>query len=252
MHVVICLKRVPDTTANIRIAATGRGIEPQGVEFILSTYDEIALERAIQLEEAGVVKKTTVLCLGPKDATKELRKALAMGADEAVHLVEDREFRDPAATAAVLAAALKDLAPDAVFCGWKAIDDDTSAVGGLLAEKLGFAYASFVTKLDAAAGAKSFTVHREVEGATEVVDVPLPCVVTVQKGLAEPRFASLKGIMAAKKKPLVEKAPAAAENASELVALKAPPARPPGRIVGEGAAAVPELVRVLKDEVHAL
>jgi electron transfer flavoprotein beta subunit len=252
MHVVVCVKRVPDTTAKIRPDGAGRGIDPQGVEFIISPYDEMALERAIQLQEAGVVKKTTVLCLGPKDASKELRKALAMGADEAVHLVEDRAFRDPASTAACLAAALAELKPDVVLCGWKAIDDDSSAVGGIVAEKLGFAYASFVTKLDAAAGATSIQVHREVEGATEVVDVPLPCLVTAQKGLAEPRFASLKGIMAAKKKPLAEKAPAAAENASELVAYRAPPARPPGRIVGEGAAAVPELVRILRDGVHVL
>src|SRR6185503_20125852 len=98
MHAVVCLKRVPDTTAKIRPAANGRGIDPQGVEVIISPYDEMALERAIQLQEAGVVKKTTVLCLGPKDASKELRKALAMGADEAVHVVEDRDFRGPSST----------------------------------------------------------------------------------------------------------------------------------------------------------
>jgi electron transfer flavoprotein beta subunit len=253
MHVVVLLKRVPDTTAKIKPAASGRGIDPQGVEFIISPYDEMALERAIQLQEAGVAKKTTVVCLGPKDASKELRKALAMGADEAVHLVEDQDFRCPAATAACLAAALGELKPDLVLCGWKAIDDDTAAVGGIVAERLGFAYASFVVKLDAAAGATSVSVHREVEGATEVVDVPLPAVVTAQKGLAEPRFASLKGIMAAKKKPLVEKAPGRVlENASDLVALKPPPARPPGRILGQGKDAVPELVRVLRDEVHVL
>jgi electron transfer flavoprotein beta subunit len=252
MHVVVLAKRVPDTTAKIRPGANARGVDPQGVEFIISPYDEMALERAIQLQETGVAKKTTVLCLGPKDASKELRKALAMGADEAVHLIEDRDFRCPASTATALAAALKELAPDLVLCGWKAIDDDAAAVGGIVAEKLGFAYASFVVKLEAQAGAKTVAVHREVEGATEVVDVPLPAVLTVQKGLAEARFASLKGIMAAKKKPLAEKAPAAATAASELVMLTPPPARPPGRILGQGVDAVPELVRVLRDEVHVL
>src|SRR6186713_2537775 len=108
MHVVVCTKRVPDTTAKIKPAAGGRGIDPQGVEFIISPYDEMALERAIQLQEAGIAKKTTVVCLGPKDASKELRKALAMGADEAVHLVEDKDFRDPASTAEALANAVKD------------------------------------------------------------------------------------------------------------------------------------------------
>jgi electron transfer flavoprotein beta subunit len=252
MHAVICMKRVPDTTAKVKPAASGRGIDPQGVEFIISPYDEMALERAIQLEEAKVVTKTTVVCLGPKDASKELRKALAMGADEAVHVVEDRDFRDPLSTAECLAAAIRDLKADLVLCGWKSIDDDSSAVGGMLAEKLGFSYASFVVKLDAAAGAKSVTVHREVEGATEVVEAPLPCVVTAQKGLADARFASLKGIMTAKKKPLAERAPAATAGASEIVTLKPPPARAAGRILGQGAAAVPELVRVLRDEAHVL
>ena len=253
MHVVCCLKRVPDTTAKIRPAADGRSVDAQGVEFIVSTYDEMGLERAIQLREAGVVTKVTALCLGPKDATKEVRKALAMGADEGVLLVEDRGFRDPSATADALAAALRDLKPDLVVCGWKAIDDDSSAVGGLLAERLGFAYASFLVKLDPAEGRPGvFLAHREVEGVTEILEIPTPAVITVQKGLAEPRFASLKGIMAAKKKPLAEKPPAAAENASELGALQPPPARPAGRIVGEGAAAVPELIRVLREEVHVL
>src|SRR5262249_6137998 len=163
-----------------------------------------------------------------KDASKELRKALAMGADEAVHVVEDKEFRDPFSTAECLAAVLRDLKADLVLCGWKSIDEDSSTVGGLLAEKLRFSYASFVVKLDAAAGASTVNGHREVEGATEVVEAPLPCVVTAQKGLAEPRFASLKGIMAAKKKPLTERAPAASEGASDIVTLKPPPARAAG------------------------
>ncbi len=253
MHIAVCVKRTPDTTAKIRPAADGRSIDPQGVEFIVSPYDEMALERAVQLKEKGVAKKVTVVCLGPKDATKELRKTLAVGADAAVHVVEDRPFRDPAATAESLAAALKELAPDLVLCGWKAIDDDSAVVGGYVAERMGFAYASFAVKLEpAAGGARAVVVEREVEGATEVVEVPLPAVVTAQKGLAEPRFAALKGIMAAKTKPLAEKKPDAAPNASDLVALRPPPARPPGRILGEGAAAVPELVRLLRDEAHVL
>jgi electron transfer flavoprotein beta subunit len=252
MHAVVLVKRVPDTTAKIKPALSGRGIDPQGVEFILSPYDEMALERAIQLQEAGVVKKTTVLCLGPKDASKELRKALAMGADEAVHVVEDRDFRDPSSTAECLASELKALAPDLVLCGWKAIDDDSAAVGGIVAERLGFAYASFVVKLDATAGAKSVVVHREVEGATEVVEVPLPCVVTVQKGIAEARFASLKGIMAAKKKPLEERLVDLGPAHLERVAFELPPARKAGRIVGEGSGAIPELLRVLREEAKVL
>ena len=249
MHIAVLLKRVPETTARVRPAAGGKSVEVQGGESILSTYDEIALERAIQLREAGTATRLTAVCLGPADATKELRKALAMGADDAVLLVDKEPFRDAASSAAALAACVKELGAQAVFCGWKAIDDDSGVVGGYVAALLGWSYASFAMKIDVEGG--KLVVHREVEGATQVVEVPLPAVVTAQKGLAEPRFASLKGIMAAKKKPLVEKAPAAA-NGSELAAYTPPPDRPPGRIVGEGAAAVPELVRILKDEVHAL
>lgn len=250
MHVVVLMKRVPDTTAKVRPAAGGLGIDASGAESIISPYDEIALERAIQLREAGTATKLTALCLGPADATKEVRKALAMGADEGVLLVEKEAFRDPAATADALAGACRELGAQLVLAGWKAIDDDSAVVGGYVAERLGFAYTSYVVKLDVSGAA--ITVHREVEGATEVVEVALPAVVTVQKGLAEPRFASLKGIMAAKKKPLAEKPAPAAENASSLVAYTPPPERPAGRIVGEGAAAVPEMIRILREEVHVL
>jgi len=250
MHVAVLLKRVPDTTAKVRPNPDGRSIATQGVEFIISPYDEIALERAIQLRESGKATKLTAVCLGPADATKEVRKALAMGADEGLLLVEDRPFRDPASSAEALAAAVREIGADLVLCGWKAIDDDAGVVGGYLAELLGWAYASYAVKIEAEG--TGLVVHREVEGATEVLEVPLPAVVTAQKGLAEPRFASLKGIMAAKKKPLAERPPAASANASDLASFAPPPDRPPGRILGEGVAAVPELVRVLREEVHVL
>lgn len=250
MHIAVLLKRVPDTTARVRPAAGGKAVEVSGAEFILSPYDEMALERAIQLREAGKATRVTALCLGPADARKELLKALAVGADDAVLLVDKEPFRDPAGAAEVLAAAVKELGATAAFGGWKAIDDDAGVVCGALAARLGWSYASFATKIEAEGA--GLVVHREVEGATEVLEVPLPAVVTAQKGLAEPRFANLKGIMAAKKKPLVEKAAAAATNGADLVAYQPPPDRPPGRILGEGAAAVPELVRVLREEVHVL
>ncbi len=250
MKIVVCAKRVPDSAAKIRLAADGKGIDPQGVEQVISPYDEIALECAVQLKEAGTATSVTVLSLGPKESTKDLRKAMAMGADDAVLLIEDRPFRDPTATSEALIEALRELQPDVVFCGWKAIDDDSSAVAGLIAAGLDYAYASFVVKVEGADG--GLRVSREVEGREEVVMVPTPCVLTAQRGLAEPRFASLRGIMQAKKKPLIEKPAGGGENASELVSLTEPPARAEGRIVGEGAAAVPELIRVLRDEAGLL
>lgn len=250
MKVVVCLKRVPDTTAKIRPGADGKSIDPQGVEFIIAPYDEMGLEKAVQLKEAGAATSVTVLCLGPKEATKELRKALAMGADDAVLLVEDRPFRDTAATAAALAEALRELAPDVVFCGWKSIDQDAAGVGGMIASRLDYAYGSFVVGVEPADG--GLRIRREVEGSEEQVLVPTPCVLTAQRGLAEPRFANLKGIMKAKRKPLEEKAPAAAENASEIVSLAPPPPRPAGRILGEGVDGVAPLVDALRNDVGVL
>jgi electron transfer flavoprotein beta subunit len=250
MNIVVCIKRVPDTTTKVRVGSDGRSIDPAGVEWVIGPYEEIALEAAIQLKEGGKAAKVTVLCLGPKEATKEVRTALAMGADEGVLLVDGGGERDAASTAAALAAELKALGAELVMFGWKAIDTDQAIVPHLVAAALDRPCISFVTKLAVEGGA--LAIHREVEGGTEVLQVPLPCVVTAQKGLAEPRYASLKGIMAAKRKPLAEKPAPAAAAALRTLKLDLPAARPPGKIVGQGAAAVPELVRLLKEEAKLI
>ncbi len=250
MKVAVCIKRVPDTTARIRVAADGRTIDPAGIEWILSPYDEIALERALQLREKGLAEKCVAVCLGPKEASKEVRTALAMGADEGLLLVDSGGERDAASTAGALAQALREIGPDLVLFGWKAIDTDQAAVPHLVAALLERPCVSFVTKLDVEGG--KLLLHREVEGGTETLEATLPCVVTAQKGLAEPRYASLKGIMAAKKKPLVEKPAPAASAQVRTVRLEPPPPRPPGRVVGTGAGAVPELVRLLHEEAKVL
>jgi len=250
MKIAVCIKRVPDTTAKVKVGADGKSLDPAGVEWVVGPYEEIALEAALQAKEAGKAEKVTVLCLGPKEAAKEVRTALAMGADDGVLLVDGGGERDAASTAAALAAELKGLGADIALFGWKAIDSDQASVPHLVAAALGRPCVSFVTKI-AFEGA-GLLVHREVEGGTEVLQVPLPCVLTAQKGLAEPRYASLKGIMAAKKKPLVEKPAPAASAALHTVKVDAPAARPPGKIVGQGAAAVPELVRLLRDEAKLI
>ena len=246
MKIAVCIKRVPDTTAKVKPGADGKSLDPAGIEWVISPYDEMALEAALQAREAGKAEKVTVLCLGPKEAVKEVRTALAMGADDGVLLVDAGGERDAASTASALAAELKALGAEAVLFGWKAIDSDQAAVPHLVAAALGRPCVSFVTRISwEGAGA---VVHREVEAGTEVLEVPLPCVLTAQKGLAEPRYASLKGIMAAKKKPLAEKPAPAAAAALRTLSVSAPAPRPPGRIVGKGAEAVPELVRLLRDE----
>ena len=250
MKIAVCLKRVPDTTTKVRVGADGRSIDPSGVEWVISPYDEIALEAALQAREGGKAEKVIAIALGPKEAAKEVRTALAMGADEGVLLVDAGGERDAAATASALAAEVAAAGADLALFGWKAIDSDQAAVPHLVAAALDRPCVSFVTKM--AFEGDGLVLHREVEGATEVVAAPLPCVVTAQKGLAEPRYASLKGIMAAKKKPLAEKPAPAAAAAVRTVRLEPPPARPPGRIVGQGVDAVPELVRLLKDEAKLI
>ena len=244
MKIIVLLKRVPDTAS--KIAVSGNAIDPAGIEWVVGPYDEIAVERAIQLKEAGIAEKVTVVTLGPKEATKEIRTALAMGADAGVLLVDDGGARDAASTAATLAAAVKEQEADLVLAGWKSVDTDDGAVPHLLAGALGLPCVTLAVGLEVADG--KATVRREVDGAEEELEVALPAVITVQKGLCEPRYTALKGIMMAKKKPLAEQPADAGEAKLKVTAMELPAARAEGRILGEGVEAIPELVRVLSDE----
>ena len=249
MKIAVCVKRVPDTEARIKVGPDGKHIDPSGVDTILAPYDEIALEKAIQLKEAGAAEEVVVVSLGPAEATKEVRTALAMGADRGVLLV-DGDPRDASATAAALAAELKEIGADLVLCGWKAIDTDASQVPFFVAHALDVPIVSYVVSVEIEDG--KAVVKREVEGTTQVLEVTLPAVLTAQKGLAEPRYASLKGIMMAKKKPLDQKEAPAVEGLVETLKMEPPPPRPEGRIVGEGAEAVPALVDALQNEAKVL
>jgi electron transfer flavoprotein beta subunit len=245
MKILVLLKRVPDTASRIVPAGDGAAIDTSGIEWIVSPYDEIAVERAIQFAEADG-SSVTVMCLGPKEATKVIRTTLAMGADDGILLVDEAPWRDASSTAKALASAIRDGGYDLVLAGWKAADTDDSSVPHYVAAQLGIPCVTLAVKLDAADGRA--VVHREVEGAEEVVEVPLPCIVTVQKGLVEPRYTSLKGIMKAKKKPIDERPAPAADPGIRVLSLTPPESRKAGRILGEGTDAVPELVRVLSEE----
>lgn len=249
MKIAVCVKRVPDTEARIKVGPGGKEHDPEGVETILSPYDEIALEAAIQLGEAGSADEVVIVTLGPPEASKELRTGLAMGADRAV-LLTDESARDASGVAAALAAELSEIAPDLVLFGWKAIDTDSSEVPFRVAQTLGLPVVSYVVEMSVADG--KATVKREVEGMTEVIEVTLPAVITAQKGLAEPRYPNLKGIMMAKKKPLDEKPAAAGEPRLETVRMEPPPPRPEGRIVGEGKEGVQPLLDALRNEAKVL
>lgn len=251
MRIIACVKRVPLTDAQVRIGADGTSIDNSGFEYMLSFYDELAVEEAIRTKEKHPGSEVTVLTIGPSDATKELRECLAKGADKAVILSDANwSIRDARSTAKVLADKIKELGADVVFCGRVATDRDQSAVGPLLSSYLDFACVTDVIKLDL--GAAGGTAQRESEAGIETLAFPLPVVITCDKGLNEPRFAGLKGIMAAKKKTIDESPAANVPNVQRVIKMELPPARKAGRIVGEGVAAVPALMDALRNEAKVL
>jgi electron transfer flavoprotein beta subunit len=249
VRIAVCIKRVPDTEARIRIASDRKSIDAAGIKYIISPYDEFALETALRLKEAKGAGEVIAVSFGEASAGEELRRALAMGADRAI-LLKGQPTLDGLATARVLAAEVGTLGADLVLLGMKAVDDDQQQVAPMLAELLNLPCVTVVAKLELEGD--GIVCHREIEGGIEVVDGPLPAVISITKGEYEPRLPSLKGIMAAKKKPLQEKAaqsPASRVHVRELVA---PPERPAGRVIGKGVEAVPELVRVLREEARVL
>jgi electron transfer flavoprotein beta subunit len=243
------VKRVPDTEARVRISSDGTSIESAGVKFVLNPYDEFAIEAALKHREAAGAGEVTVISVGSADSAETLRTGLAMGADAAVLLKSDSPA-EGIAVARALAAELKEREFDLALFGMRAIDDDLQAVGAMVAELLQLPSATVVTEFSIADG--TVTAHREIEGGTEVVELKLPCVLTITKGAYEPRYASLKGIMAAKKKPLDEKPAQLEDSTSPVLSLSTPAERQPGRIVGQGADAVPELVRLLREEAKVV
>lgn len=251
MNILVCVKRVPATTARVAVLE-GKRLNPEGVEFLLNPYDEFAVEESLRRREAAGAGKVVAISFGTAEAQKELRQVLAMGADEAVLLQHaEAAFADAATTARVLAEAARARGPfDLLFFGKQAVDRDQHGVGPMVATLLGIPCLTEIVKLEIADG--KVTAEREVEGGREILEASLPCAVTCQKGLNEPRYASLKGIMAAKKKPLDTVQVDVTGAVVEVLEMRPPPPRPPGRIVGEGAAAVPELVRLLRNEAKIL
>ena len=251
MKIAVCIKRVPDSETRVKISADGKSIDEAGVKFIMNPYDEFAVEEALRRKEKAGTGEVAVFCLGPAAAQETIRTALATGADRGVLLQVDKPPTDPFEAAKLIAAELKAGGTwDLILFGRMAIDDYNTQVGTLVAELLGLPCVTAVSHLDID-GTKG-VAEREIEGGIEVVDFSLPAVLTTDKGLNEPRYPALKGIMAAKKKPLEVKPVQPGGGAFEVVALTPPPERKEGRIVGEGAGAVGELVRLLREEAKVL
>ncbi|CAN5683348.1 electron transfer flavoprotein subunit beta/FixA family protein [soil metagenome] len=249
MKSIVCVKRVPDTETRIRIAGDQSSIESAGVKFVLNPYDEFAVEAALKHKEGAGAGDVTVLTVGTSESGETLRTALAMGADRAVLLRTD-ERAEGLAVARAIAAEVGEQEYDLLLFGMKAIDDDLQAVGPMVAELLELPSATVVTEFSIEGD--KVIAHREIEGGSEIVELSRPCVITLTKGAYEPRYASLKGIMAAKKKPLEEKPAQVGESGTRVEKLSYPAERQAGRIVGEGPDAVPELLRLLRQEAKVL
>ena len=250
MKIAVCIKRVPDSETRVKIAADGKSLDEAGVKFILNPYDEFAVEEALRRKEKAGPGEVVVVALGPAVAQETIRTALAMGADRGVLLQSDRIPTDGLEVAKALAAELKGAGFDLILFGKMAIDDYNHQVGPMVAELLDLPCVTTVAHLEIKGG--KGVAEREIEGGVEVVEFPLPAVLTTDKGLNEPRYPALKGIMAAKKKPLDVKPAMLGPGALEILALMPPPERKEGKIVGEGPAAVPELVRLLREEAKVL
>ena len=259
MNCIVCVTSVPDTASVIKIGPDGNNIDETGIKWIVSPYDEYALEEALQLTEAKGGEVTAVT-YGPARAEAALRDCLARGAHKAVHVIGgEATLGDSFTIATVLAKALEGRDYDLVLCGYMGVGTDCGQVGQMLAELLGVPHVANVTKLEV--GDDALSAGRDVEGGQEQVECPMPALLTCQKGLNEPRYAALKGIMAAKRKP-VEKIEVAslgvdetADSCYSVRSLELPPPKSEGTIIqGEDdpAGAAAQLVNLLRSEAKAI
>lgn len=258
MKIFVCVKQVPDTETKIQVKADGSGIEETGIKWVMNPYDEYAVEEALKLREAKGAGSVTVLSVGPKQrVTETLRTALAMGADEAI-VVDGADGLDSYLTAKALAGAIqKEGAFDMIFSGKLAIDDNSAAVSQMVAEFLKIPHMTVVSKFSISGD--KVQVEREIEGGSrEIYEISGPCVIAANKGLNTPRYASLPGIMKAKKKPVKELSLGdvgveASQIRVKFKNFKAPPEKPPVKMLsGDPAAQAKELIRLLMDEAKIL
>jgi len=248
MKIVVCVSHVPDTATKINIGSDGKSIDPNGVTYVVNPYDEFAIEEALKTKE-NLGGEVIAVSVGSDKNKDTIRKALAMGVDSAV-LLKDENYRDSYAVAKALADEIKNIGAEIVFFGKQSVDFDNSITGQMTAELLGYNCVTVVVGLTI--DGNKVTAEREIEGGKEVVETSVPVVITAQKGLNEPRYASLKGIMAAKKKTIEEKDAATTNNSSEVVKMFKPAPKAAGKVVGEDASAVPELVRLLREEAKVI
>jgi len=250
LKIAVCIKRVPDMEMRFAIAPDRKSLDQGGMKYEMGDFDGYALEVALQLNEKEGQGEVVVVSLGPDGVQETLRKALAMGATRAVQLKADDVPVDGMAIAQALAQELGAAQYDLILFGRMATDTAHGTVGPMTAELLDLPCVTAISELNIENG--KGTARRDLEGASETVEFSLPAVLTIDEGIARPRLASLKGIMAAKKKPLEAKPAQLGPVQLTVEKLELPAERPPGRIIGEGADAVPELLRLLQTEAKVL
>lgn len=255
MKLLVFVKQVPDTATKIRVNSGDAAIQTDGIKWVINPYDEFAIEECLRIKEkfGGEV---VVVAMGPNRVEEAIRQALAMGADRAIHVVTDQLF-DSQVAARALAAVSRDEGYDLIVSGKQAVDDDQAQVGPLVAQQLDLPQVTVVLNLVIDAEAKKLRAERELEGATEIVELPFPAVVTAQRGLNEPRYPTLPNIMKAKKKE-VKSIPMDSLNIDttplvRIEELTLPPERPAAKIlVGDPEEAAAELARLLHEEAKVI
>ena len=249
MNVLVAVKRVIDYNVKVRVKADQTSVETANVKMSMNPFDEIGVEEAIRLREAGKAEEIVAVSLGPQQCQETIRTALAMGADRGIHVKTDEELQ-PLAVAKLLKAVIEEERPGLVILGKQAIDDDSNQTGQMVAALLGWPQATFASKLDI--GDESARITREVDGGLDTVDVRVPCVMTTDLRLNEPRYASLPNIMKAKKKPIAEKTPEemGVDITPRLKTVQV--IEPPGREAGIKVESVAELVDKLHKEAGVI
>ena len=249
MKVLVAVKRVIDYNVKVRVKADNTGVETANVKMSMNPFDEIAVEEAIRLKEAGTAEEIVAVSMGPQQCQETIRTALAMGAGRGVLVKTDDELQ-PLAVAKLMKAVVDEEQPGLIILGKQAIDDDSNQTGQMLAALLGWPQATFASKIELA-GDKA-KVTREVDGGLETIEINMPCIVTTDLRLNEPRYASLPNIMKAKKKPIDEKSPEdlGVDTTPRLTTLKVeePPKREAGVIVED----VAQLVDKLRNEAGVI
>ena len=250
MKILVTAKRVPDPESSIKVNPDGNGIVESGIKWVVNPFDEIAIEEALRIKEAQADSEVVLVSVGSSDAQEQLRTGLAMGADRAILVAADNP--DPSAVAKILVKIAEKEEPGLILMGKQAIDDDSNEVGQMLAQLLGWPQATFISELTLADGNASGQCVREIDGGLETIAFPLPAVVTADLRLNEPRYASLPGIMKARKKPLeeIDAASLGIDLAPRIVVKNmAPPAeRQAGRVVES----VDEMLGALQSEAKVL